>query len=105
MKRYFSDPKGPFCVERMVWLESHSLPITFGGLSFIPASDFPYANVGFSALRAKLAKIGPIFIRQSAIFGYNVSVFLSFPGQIFFFRLFVKRGDSFQREERSTSDF
>ena len=75
MKKYFSDLKGHFCVERMVWLESHSLPNTFGRLSFMPTSDFPCANVGFSALRAKIRENHPIFTRNSAIFGYNLSVF------------------------------
>ena len=75
MKKYFSDNKGHFCVERMVWLESHSLPNTFGRLPFMPTSDFPRANVGFSALRAKISKNDPIFTRYSAIFGYNLSVF------------------------------
>ena len=60
MKKYFSDLKGHFCVERMVWLESHSLPNTFGRLSFMPASDFPRANVGFSALTAKIRENDPI---------------------------------------------
>ena len=31
--------------------------------------------VGFSALRAKIPKNHPIFTRNSAIFGYNLSVF------------------------------
>ena len=75
MKKYSSDLKGHFCVERMVWLESHSLPNTFGRLSFMPTSDFPCANVGFSALRAKIRENHPIFTRYSAIFGYNLSVF------------------------------
>ena len=59
----------------MVWLESHSLPNTFGRLSFMPTSDFPCANVGFSALRAKIPKNHPIFTRKLDIFGYNLSVF------------------------------
>ena len=75
MKKYFSDLKGHFCIERMVWLESHSLPNMFGRLSFMPTSDFPRANVGFSALRAKIPKNDPIFNRNSATFGYNLSVF------------------------------
>ena len=75
MKKYFSDLKGHFCVERMVWLESYSLPNTFGRLPFMPASDFPCANVGFSALRAKIRENHPIFTRNTAIFGYNLSVF------------------------------
>ena len=62
-------------------------------------------NVGFSALRAKIREKHPIFTRKSATFGANPSVFFSFPGQIFFFRPFVKRGGSFQREARSMSDF
>ena len=85
VKKYFSDPKGPFCADRMVWLESHSIPNTCGRLSFIPTSDFPLANVGFSVLRAKIPKNDPIFTRNSAIFGYNLSVFFSFPGQFSFF--------------------
>ena len=109
MKKYFSplsflDPKRPFWVEKMVWLESYSLPNTVGRLSVLPTSDFPHANVGFSALRAKIRKNGLIFTQKSAIFGYNHSVFFSFPDQIFFFRLFVKRGGSFRREDRSMSD-
>ena len=75
MKKYFSDLKGHFCVERMVWLESYPLPNTFGRLSFMPASDFPRVNVGFSALRAKICENDPICTRNSAIFGYNLSVF------------------------------
>ena len=75
MKKYFSDLKEHFCVERMVWLESHSLPNTFGRLPFMPTSDFPRANVGFSALRAKMRENHPIFTRYSAIFGYNLFVF------------------------------
>ena len=75
MKKYFSDLKGHFCVERMVWLESYSLPNTFGRLSFMPTSDFPRANVGFSALRAKIRENHPIFTRNSAIFGHNLFVF------------------------------
>ena len=59
----------------MVWLESHSLPNTFGRLPFMPTSDFPRANVGFSALTAKIRENYPIFTRNSAIFGYNLSVF------------------------------
>ena len=49
----------------------------------MPASDFPRANVGFSALTAKIRENDPIFTRNSAIFGYNLSVFqakLSFLG-------------------------
>ena len=75
MKKYFSDLKGHFCVERMVWLESYSLPNTFGRLPFMPTSDFPRANVGFSALRAKICENDTICTRNSAIFGYNLSVF------------------------------
>ena len=71
----------------------------------MPMSDFPRANVGFSALRAKTSNNDPIFTRKSDISGRNLSVFFSFPGQIFFFRLFVKRSGSFQREARSMSDF
>ena len=71
----------------------------------MPTSDFPRGNVGFSAFRAKIPKNHPIFTRNSTIFGYNLSVLVNFPGQIFFLRLFVKRGGSFQREERSMSDF
>ena len=41
----------------------------------MPASDFPRANVGFSALRAKIRENHPIFTRNSAIFGHNLSVF------------------------------
>ena len=75
MKKYFSDLKGHFGVERMVWLESHSLPNTFGRLPFMPTSDFPRANVGFSALTAKIRENHPICTRNSTIFGYNLSVF------------------------------
>ena len=41
----------------------------------MPASDFPRANVGFSALTAKIHENHPIFTRNSAIFGHNLSVF------------------------------
>ena len=67
----------------------------------MPASDFPRANVGFSALRAKIPKNDPHCTRNSAIFGYNLSVFQA---KFSHFRLFVKRGGGFQLGERSMSD-
>ena len=87
----------------MVWLESHSLPNrrSVGFHSCLRVIS-PRANVGFSALRAKIRENHPIFTRNSAIFGYNLSVFqakFSFLGSSF------KRGGSFQREARSMSDF
>ena len=44
-------------------------------VGFMLTSDFPHENVGFSALTAKIRENHPIFTRNSAIFGYNLSVF------------------------------
>ena len=44
-KKYFSYPKGSFCVGRMVWLDSHYIPNTFGSFKFMPTSHFPHANL------------------------------------------------------------
>ena len=55
----------------------------------MPTSDFLSANVGLSALTAKIRKNGPIFTPKWAIFGYNLFVYFSFSSQIFFFKLFV----------------
>ena len=76
MKKYFSGPKGAFLCRKNGMVGVVFLyPIRSVGFHSCLASDFPRADVGFSALRAKIFENDPICTRNSAIFGYILSVF------------------------------
>ena len=77
---------GQYFSERMVSLVSHPLPITFRSLTFMRTSDFPHANVGFSALREKYPNITPLlpknrlFVAQILLFSSASMAHFSFLG-------------------------